>query len=172
MSPWTQSTGRLTTNSTVKPSKARSKAGGAAAPRLTCASRAVLLGGRLKQRRNPKICLHRSTVTTITAGLAREVCETCARVRLRYVESAVQIPPDTEPTGVERHDVTSFEAMITFVETSSRLQCRLCTQSAAFLVPDGPMCDEHAWQAAARIDWDESDPWIPIRIHNALGSDA
>jgi hypothetical protein len=26
------------------------------------------------------------------------------------------------------------------------------------------VCDEHAWQAAARIRWDESAIWVPIRI--------
>lgn len=125
----------------------------------------ILLGGRLKQRRKPKICLHRSTITTVTAGLAREVCESCARVTLRYVETAVQVRPDIEPSLAELDEVKSFEASITFEKmSSSRTRCRLCAQSAAFLVPDGLMCAEHAWQAAARVDWDESDPWIPIRI--------
>jgi hypothetical protein len=32
------------------------------------------------------------------------------------------------------------------------------------MIPDGLVCDEHAWQAAARIDWDDVDPWVPIRI--------
>ena len=125
--------------------------------------RAILLGGGLKQRRNLKICLHRSTITTITAGMAHEVCESCARVRLRYVESAVQLHPDVEPTAAEL-DATAFEAMITFEGTSRQIRCRLCGQSAAFLVPGGLVCDEHAWQAAARIDWAEADPWVPISI--------
>lgn len=142
---------------------------GSAAARL-CAGR-FLLGGRLKQRRNPKICLHRSTITTITAGLAREVCESCARVRLRYVETAVQVRPDIEPTVAELDEVMSFEASITFEKmSSSRTRCRLCGQPAAFLVPDGLMCEEHTWQAAARIDWEETDPWVPIRIHRPLKS--
>jgi hypothetical protein len=108
--------------------------------------------------------MHKSTITTITAGLAREVCETCARVRLHYVEAAVKLHPEFEATGTEQDEVQAFEATIIFEKTSRRIQCRLCAQSAAFLVPDGLVCDEHAWQAAARIDWDRSDPWVPIPI--------
>lgn len=118
----------------------------------------------MRQRRNSRVCLHRSTITTITAGLAREVCESCARVRLRYVEAAVQLHPEVESTVTEQDEIQAFEAMIIFEKTSRRIQCRLCAQSAAYLVPDGLVCDEHAWQAAARIDWDHSDPWVPIPI--------
>jgi hypothetical protein len=32
------------------------------------------------------------------------------------------------------------------------------------MIPDGMTCGEHAWQAAARLDWEDSDPWVPIRI--------
>jgi len=110
--------------------------------------------------------MHKSTITTITAGLAREVCETCARVRLHYVEAAVRLHPEVEAIGTEQDEVQTFEAMIIFEKTSRRIQCRLCAQSAAFLVPDGLVCDEHAWQAAARIDWDRSDPWVPIPIES------
>lgn len=108
--------------------------------------------------------MHRSTITTITAGLAREVCESCARVRLRYVEAAVQLHPEVGSTVAERAEVQAFEATIVFEKTSRRIQCRLCAQSAAYLVPDGLVCDEHAWQAAARIDWARSDPWVPIPV--------
>jgi len=118
----------------------------------------------MRQRRNSRVCIHRSTITTITAGLAREVCEVCARVRLHYVEAAVKLRPEVESTATEQDEVRAFEATIIFEKTSRRIQCRLCAQSAAFLVPDGLVCDEHAWQAAARIDWDRSDPWVPIPI--------
>lgn len=118
----------------------------------------------LKQRRNFGICSHRFTITTITAGLAREVCETCAHVTLRYVEQAVQLRPDFEPTLAELDDIKIFEAGITFEDTSRYRQCRLCTQPAVFMIPDGLVCDEHAWQAAARLDWEDVDPWVPIRI--------
>ena len=108
-------------------------------------------------------CSHRSAITTITAGLAREVCEGCGRVRLRYVDTSVQIRPDLEPTTAELTEAMVFEARITFEDSRVR-KCLLCGQQAAFMIPDGLVCDEHAWQAAARLDWDESDPWVPIRI--------
>jgi hypothetical protein len=116
----------------------------------------------LRQRRNPRICLHRSTITTITAGLAREICESCGRVRLHYVEPAVRLHPAVESAGAKFEEVLTFEATIFFEKPSRRTRCQLCGQAAAYLVPDGLMCDEHTWQAAARIDWDRSEPWVPI----------
>lgn len=118
----------------------------------------------MKQRRNFVGCSHRSTITTITAGLAREVCESCAQVSLYYVEPAVRLRPDFAPTAAELDEVKIFEATITFEESTRQRTCRLCAQPAMFMIPDGLMCDEHAWQAAARLDWDDADPWVPIRI--------
>ena len=133
----------------------------------------------MRQRRNFGICLHRSTITTITAGLAREVCEACARVRVRYIEPAVTIHPDIEalelgtppsplevdePTSQDLEESRVFEAMVRFQPDTSRLKCGICHQPASFLIPDGLSCDEHAWQAAARLDWETTDPWVPIRI--------
>ena len=133
----------------------------------------------MRQRRNFGICLHRSTITTITAGLAREVCEACSRVSVRYIESAVTIHPDiealefgTSPTSLEVDEPTSqdldetrvFEAMVRFQPDTKRLKCGICDQPASFMIPDGLSCDEHAWQAAARLDWETTDPWVPIRI--------
>ncbi|HET8738762.1 MAG TPA: hypothetical protein VFO17_03410 [Acidimicrobiia bacterium] len=117
----------------------------------------------MKQRWSFGGCGHSSTITTITAGLAREVCETCGHVSLRYVDSAVRLRPNVEPTQAELDEVMVFEAMITFEDSRIR-RCLLCTQPAVFMIPDGLVCDEHAWQAAARIDWDDVDPWVPIRI--------
>jgi hypothetical protein len=131
-------------------------------------AREVLLGGRLNKRRNRRICLHRSTLTTITAGLAREVCETCGRVRLRFVESAVRLHIDRVPTQDQPRRGLTFEATVTFESPSPRTRCRLCSQDGAFLVPDGLMCDEHAWQAAARIDWKSTEPWVPIRVDESV----
>lgn len=133
----------------------------------------------MRQRRNFGICLHRSTITTITAGLAREVCEDCSRVSVRYIESAVTIHPDIEalelgsspssmgvdePTSRDLEESKVFEAMIRFQPDTRHLKCEICDQSAMFLIPDGLSCDEHAWQAAARLDWETTDPWVPIRI--------
>lgn len=139
---------------------------------LSCATRAIPVweGGGLRQRRNFGICLHRSTITTITAGLAREVCEACSHVSVRYVESAVKIHPNIEklefeePTEQDLEETMVFEAMVRFEHDTRRLKCALCDQTAMFMIPEGLSCDEHAWQAAARLDWDTTDPWVPIRI--------
>lgn len=95
-------------------------------------------------RRSIGRCPHRVTITTITAGLAREVCETCARVTIRYVGPAVLVDSQSP-----RPD-----------------QCDLCTQTAAYWTPDALVCREHAWQAAAKQDWN-SEPWVPIPIDPA-----
>lgn len=133
----------------------------------------------MRQKRNFGICLHRSTITTITAGLAREVCEACSRVSVRYIESAVTIHPDIEalehgasssspdvdePTSQDLEETSVFEAMVRFQPDTRHLKCGICDQPAMFLIPDGLSCDEHAWQAAARLDWETTDPWVPIRI--------
>lgn len=130
----------------------------------------------MKPRRNFRICWHRSTLTTITAGLAREVCENCAHVSVRYIEPAVQMHSDPEhpaakvlgplqgPSieGLDENQI--FEAMVSFETSTRRLVCRLCSQPASFLIPEGLTCAEHAWQAAARLDWEAGDPWVPILI--------
>lgn len=103
-------------------------------------------------------CDHSRTITTITAGLARVVCERCANVSVHYVERAVQIYPSVEPI-LERQppqlDLTEIEAL---------QSCDLCSQLALYRIPIGLVCDEHAWQAAARINWEDGSPWVPIRI--------
>lgn len=109
--------------------------------------------------RNLGWCSHGATITTITAGLAREVCETCARVRIYYVERAVQIYP-TPPRPAAHTPRQPDESH----PTTRPKTCMLCSQSAVFVIPGGPVCDEHAWQAAARTSWDESEVWVPIRI--------
>lgn len=132
----------------------------------------------MKHRRSFGICIHRSTITTITAGLAREVCETCAHVSVRYIEPAVRINPDDDvgvtmpslPTGPSVDDIDEaqvFEAIVSFETATRRLVCSLCSQPARFLIPEGLTCEEHAWQAAAGLDWEDSEPWVPIQIGNA-----
>jgi hypothetical protein len=116
-----------------------------------------LLGGRLRPLRPSSWCAHRETITTVTAGMAREVCESCARIRIYYVESSVQIYSEQPRSnrGPERHAPSA---------SSASPQCLLCSQPAVFMIPDGMRCDEHAWQAAARLDWESSELWVPIRI--------
>ena len=114
-------------------------------------------------------CSHRATITTITAGLAREVCEDCAMVSISYVERAVTLRPAPllGPEPVDEIDLELEEAIgevLRFEAEIRYLKCKLCTQPAVFMIPDGLTCDEHAWQAAARLSWDDVDPWVPIRI--------
>ena len=103
-------------------------------------------------------CSHKDTVTTVTAGLARQVCESCGHVSMRFVEKAVQIYPSGEPVFQRP------EPQIDLNKIEGLQSCDLCSQLALYRVPTGLVCDEHAWQAAARIKWDESEPWVPIRI--------
>lgn len=129
-----------------------------------------LLGGRLRQRRSFGSCAHSSTITTITAGLAREVCEACSHVSVRYVEQAVRLYPDQEVEGKPsspddgNDDPDRFEAIIALGENTRILGCGLCAQSAVFMTPGGLRCNEHAWQEAALLDWERSEPWVPIQI--------
>lgn len=88
--------------------------------------------------------------------MAREVCESCARVRIYYVESAVQVFAES-PRRI-------FSAEAPQQQNDAVRRCRLCSQPAVFMIPAGMTCDEHAWQAAARLDWESTDPWVPIRI--------
>lgn len=128
----------------------------------------------MRQRRTFWGCTHSSTITTITAGIAREVCEDCSNVSVSFVEPAVKMYPDLETMGQSVHDrgpstenideTKVFEAIVSFQESSRFLRCGLCAQQAVFVIPDGLRCDEHAWQAAARLDWEATDPWVPIRI--------
>ncbi len=113
-------------------------------------------------------CAHRETITTITAGIAREVCETCAHVSLRFVEAAVRTEPATRPRPVDSIlEMLSDRRLGQQAYTAPELRflkCHLCSQTAVYLIPSGVVCDEHAWQAAARLNWSVSDPWVPIRI--------
>ena len=119
----------------------------------------------MNKRRNLGWCSHGTTLTTITAGMAREVCESCGQVSLRYVEEAVQSYPKLSrmrpPSEDELREIDLAEQIAHAV---NQRRCIRCSQLALFMIPDGLVCDEHAWQAAARLDWEESDPWVPIRI--------
>lgn len=122
----------------------------------------------MKRRRNFGRCSHSVTITTITAGLAREVCENCAMVRISYVERAVETRPihvvEREGPEIDLELEQAIGEVLAFEEEARYLKCRLCSQPAVFMIPEGLSCDEHAWQAAARLAWDETDPWVPIRI--------
>lgn len=89
------------------------------------------------------------------------MCEVCSHVSVRYVEPAVRLYPDDEPAD----DPVVFEARITLESMGRSPQCRYCSQTAVYLIPEGLTCNEHAWQAAARLDWISADVWVPIPIH-------
>lgn len=102
-------------------------------------------------------CHHSRTLTTVTAGLARTVCESCGRVSVRYVERAVQLYAS---------HAQSDQVVDDRVETDQRdRKCCLCSQRAEFKTPEGVVCSEHAWQAAAKSSWGGGvDPWVPIPL--------
>jgi hypothetical protein len=83
-------------------------------------------------------------------------------VSLQFIESAVQIYPDVDRVAFQptRQIRSEQEAD----PSTGPRKCRLCSQPAVFMIPGGLTCDEHAWQAAARLDWQDADPWVPIRI--------
>jgi len=113
-------------------------------------------GGRLRHRRKVG-CRHSETLTTVTAGLARTVCETCGHVSVRYIEETVQLYP-----VVIRRDPLPVQS-----DGTSRRgrKCALCSQRAMFFTPEGIVCSEHAWQAAAKSSWGGGvDPWVPIPL--------
>lgn len=82
---------------------------------------------------------------------------------LRYVDLGVRLRTGVEAT-VDLTRPHTFDATVIFEEGSRLARCMHCAQPAMFMIPDGLTCDEHAWQAAARLDWDAADPWVPIRI--------
>lgn len=106
-------------------------------------------------------CQHRTTVTTITAGLAREVCETCGHVAVRYIENAVQVF-NSRPRSFLSETTGSVPASAEVRQNPE--SCLHCRQIAVYSIPDGEVCGEHAWQAAARLDWESAEIWVPIRI--------
>ena len=101
-------------------------------------------------------CQHGQTLTTVTAGLARTVCEICGHVSVRYVERAVQLYTIRELLARDGGRAGEVE---------ERRICDLCRQTAIYSTPDGIVCSEHAWQAAAKSSWGGGvDPWDPIPL--------
>jgi hypothetical protein len=106
-------------------------------------------------------CPHRSTVSTVTAGLERRVCENCGNVSVRYVAQAVKIFPDTSDltSGRTRHGVSEPGGA-----GGRQATCEACGSPAKFKIPRGLACPEHAWEAASRQGSAGYELWIPIRI--------
>jgi transcription elongation factor Elf1 len=95
-------------------------------------------------------CQHRDTVSTITAGLERSVCERCGNVAVRYVAETVKVFPETSNSGITGADGTAT--------------CGSCGDRAEFLIPMGMACPKHAWAEAVRQDEAGYDLWVPIKI--------
>ena len=112
-------------------------------------------------------CPHRSTLSTVIAGLERVVCEDCGHVSVRFVAETVKIYPDGEDLTVDRPG-KKMSASNTAAKPPT---CGKCDAPAAFMIPGGLACAEHAWAAASRQDALGYELWIPIRIdQNATAS--
>ena len=96
-------------------------------------------------------CLHAEMLSTVNAGLERLVCESCGHVSVRFISETVKVFNDVQPVE----------------ESRRRPTCGNCGQAAAFMVPSGFACAEHAWAAAARQDALGAELWIPIKIDQA-----
>jgi hypothetical protein len=105
------------------------------------------------------MCGHANSISTITAGLERVVCEDCGHVSVKYVSEVVKIFPDFEDLNarVESHVAAA-------PPTGRRLLCGRCDSPAEFMIPRGLACADHAWAAASRQDTLGQELWIPIRI--------
>ena len=112
----------------------------------------------MTQSRRIDECKHASTISTITAGLERVVCENCGHVSVRYIEETVRIYPDLDDTAVP--ESPSARALF-----ESRIGgCGWCSNPVEFLIPGGLACAQHAWKEASRQQVMGSEPWIPISI--------
>ena len=94
-------------------------------------------------------CQHLAVVTTITAGLARRVCQVCSHVSVEYVESAIQTYPNLTL------DLPAAEQL---------LECDFCGNVAIYRIPGGTVCDGHAWEMASGIDWQSEPGWVPMLL--------
>ena len=102
-------------------------------------------------------CKHNRTISTVTAGLERSVCEDCGHVSVRYIESTVHIFPDASDIDIPHLDKAT-------PSETRRTGCTVCEAPAEFLIPGGIACAEHAWKEASKQQIMGSEPWIPISI--------
>lgn len=113
-------------------------------------------GKRISGSRRVDGCEHRTSVTTLVAGLARSVCETCGNVSIRYLGEGAQWPDDST-------DSTSEPASMA-PEPKRAPECKRCHGEAYFITPWGLACHDHAWDAASRQDPLSGEFWIPLLI--------
>lgn len=113
----------------------------------------------------PELCRHKRTISAVTAGLERTVCEECGAVSVRYLEKGVHgrrgknaiaagITPRPEPEP----------------KPAPRRVCTVCQQPARFMIPSGLVCSDHAWEAASRQETTTDNIWIPILIDSSTSA--
>ncbi len=112
-----------------------------------------------------KTCDHPVTTSTVTAGLERIVCETCAHVSLRYRNEGVFWPDDpTDEMPPREKDRTEAVVDLTDTPETKQPRCTACESPAVFITPYGVACSKHAWIAASKQDSMEGDFWSPLLI--------
>lgn len=116
--------------------------------------------GRLRMTNGRRIieCKHTHTISTITAGLERVVCENCGHVSVNFIEATVHIFPGADEVTVP--GLSSEPAP----KVERRRGCGWCESVVEFMTPSGLACAEHAWKEASNQQVMGSEPWIPIRI--------
>ena len=102
-------------------------------------------------------CDHKNTISTITAGMERVVCEACGHVSVRFIATAVRIYPDVGDTAVPESEEDPQQGDLS-------TGCHRCGGPVQFMTPSGLACTEHAWKEASKQQIMGSEPWIPIRI--------
>ena len=112
-----------------------------------------------------KTCDHPVTTSTVTAGLERIVCETCAHVSLRYRSEGASWPDDpTVEMSPREKDRTETVVDLTVTPETKQHRCTACKSPAVFITPYGVACSKHAWIAASKQDSMEGDFWSPLLI--------
>lgn len=119
-------------------------------------------------------CEHQHTVTTITAGLARTVCEACGKVSIRY-EGAGAFWPEGRKTvvggsaastasGAEPEAAPQPSSSASPARPQKKPVCTRCEAAAVYITPWGLACGNHAWEAASMQDPHSDDFWIPLLV--------
>lgn len=118
-------------------------------------------------------CKHKHTVTTVTAGLARTVCEACGKVSIQYEGSGALWPdaPGLRAKRAAREAGTTEEVArppaspaAAGPAPSRPPVCTRCEAPAIYLTPWGIACGDHAWQSASLQDPLSESFWIPLLI--------
>lgn len=124
-------------------------------------------------------CEHLHTITTITAGLARTVCEECGRVSISYERAGALWPDGPEAQAYAGHegpeDLSEIPYVSESLDSSAASEtarpprpkapiCSRCSVTAVYLTPWGLACGDHAWEAASLQDPLSDTFWIPLLV--------